>query len=1017
MFNKLHKINEIKSYNSINPNENNFLNDNDSPINQNNTHEIVSQTSSIKIIKIKELNGFSKENLISNINTTSSNNQNNNLGNSLSFNNINNKQLEKKKSLKNKNNILKGSISQRTIEHCKLINPLIPPPDPLIKRTNLPALNPKFGKMKSFINLPKFIGEEPITKFEYKPNIINLQNQNEKMYEANFYINSHSMLGKLIYLKSTLNKDGCIEIENIINVKKLNNIKNENNSHQNIYFNNNENNKPSTSGSEKLNNNLGNNLRNQTQINKDNIQNKKEPEPYYTLKSSNDETLIFESRFESGNLLCAFRGDDENSYQLYLQNDTNTTGYIQWFFFRVSNTRKGKKVNFNIINMLRKNCLYQRGLKIMTYSTKEAQKENIGWHSDCSNIMYYPNNLYVYNSMTERKRLLHSLTFDYEFKYDNDIVYFANSLPYFYSTLMNQLSKYELDEEKYPFFHRKTLCSTLGGNNLDMFTINSYYDIYKNIGPSYEDKRKGIVLIARQHPGETVGSYVMQGCIDFIMGNSDEAKKLRDIYIIKVVPMMNPDGVLVGNSRTSFAGCDLNRRWLKPNEIIHPEVYYTKEMILKLASQREIAFICDFHSHFGAFNSFFYCNYKDNRRLTSLFPFICSKLSKIISYQQCIYGMPKFKYSTQRIALFNILNKDNEIDGGNNNNSIVTLESSFFGVNRSGDLSRTYFNSNLIKQIGRDVCLGMLAYYYKYENVKIEKKFGTIDIDMNDFEEEIIKEQNEEIDDEKENEEKSESEPSIDNFEKEKIMKLLPSKIKRKRKRKKNVLVKKLLYSNSKRNANVGNSLNNSNIEIKLFNPLTQILKVTLNEQKNEKKLPQKIIINCDNTKKEKVIKEKEKNEKENNILNAPPRKDAMTQTEEIFFKMHWSYFAGEYPIIQSKIWKKELMSEKKKIEGMYRSKSQSDNIKMNINLNQNNPNGNYLKVVKGNGNNNNNFNSSLNKKINPLQRVQFVNNNFHNLKSSYNLKGKSSSNISNNSQNQSQNYKVNKKRMNHIFK
>ncbi len=357
MFNKLHKINEIKSYNSINPNENNFLNDNDSPINLNNTHEIVSQISSIKIIKIKELNGFSKENLISNINTTSSNNQNNNLGNSLSFNNINN-QLEKKKSLKNKNNILKGSISQRTIEHCKLINPLIPPPDPLIKRTNIPALNPKFGKMKSFINLPKFIGEEPITKFEYKPNIINLQNQNEKMYEANFYINSHSMLGKLIYLKSSLNKDGCIEIENIINVKKLNNIKNENNLHQNIYFNNNENNKPSTSGSEKLNNNLGNNLRNQTQINKDNIQNKKEPEPYYTLKSSNDETLIFESRFESGNLLCAFRGDDENSYQLYLQNDTNTTGYIQWFFFRVSNTRKGKKVNFNIINMLRKNCLY-----------------------------------------------------------------------------------------------------------------------------------------------------------------------------------------------------------------------------------------------------------------------------------------------------------------------------------------------------------------------------------------------------------------------------------------------------------------------------------------------------------------------------------------------------------------------------------------------------------------------------------------------------------------------------------
>ena len=45
-----------------------------------------------------------------------------------------------------------------------------------------------------------------------------------------------------------------------------------------------------------------------------------------------DNTLIFESRFESGNLLCDFKTEEENNYQLYLQNDTNTTRYIQWFF-------------------------------------------------------------------------------------------------------------------------------------------------------------------------------------------------------------------------------------------------------------------------------------------------------------------------------------------------------------------------------------------------------------------------------------------------------------------------------------------------------------------------------------------------------------------------------------------------------------------------------------------------------------------------------------------------------------
>jgi hypothetical protein len=73
--------------------------------------------------------------------------------------------------------------------------------------------------------------------------------------------------------------------------------------------------------------------------------------PYYSVKNSNDNTLIFESRFESGNLLAASK-KEENYYQLVLQNDTNTNGYTQWFFFRVSNTRKNTRVKFNIINLV-----------------------------------------------------------------------------------------------------------------------------------------------------------------------------------------------------------------------------------------------------------------------------------------------------------------------------------------------------------------------------------------------------------------------------------------------------------------------------------------------------------------------------------------------------------------------------------------------------------------------------------------------------------------------------------------
>ena len=865
-----------------------------------------------------------KDFLILNNNNNSTTNSNNTLYN------ISNNQ--KNINYKNRNhniNSAHGIYSEHNINY-KNYNPLFPPADPLLKRTIVPKVNPRFGKMKAHITLPEFKGIEPITKFEYKPILKEVLTTPsiEKQYEVSLYINSTKMLNNLIYLKTQLNKEGLISLENLVNVKKLNkSFKNETEEEEMIqisseYHNNNENLNNKQNNNENNNNNLlqENNeqiiefgdLNNKNQNIKNKLQRPKtvynELKPYYTLKNKNDNTLIFESRFESGNLLCAFRTEDENSYQLYLQNDTNTTGYIQWFFFRVSNTKKGRKVNFNIINMLRKKCIYNHGLKIMTYSTMAAIKENLGWHRDCYNSIYYVNNLYVYNTNSDKKRNLHSLSFDYEFQYDNDTVYFANCLPYFYSTLMKELNHYELNEEKYPYFHRKTLSTTLGGNDLDMFTINSMYDIYKNgvtsvimpktnnylsIKNNYEnnninnsqiiDERKAVVLIGRQHPGETVGSYVIKGCIDFLMGNSEEAKKLREIYLFKIVPMMNPDGVLVGNSRTSFAGCDLNRRWGKPNEIIHPEIFHTKQMITKLSTQRNIAFVIDCHGHFGTFNSLFYCNYKDNKRACKLFPYICSRLSKIISFQQCTFSMPKYKLSTERISLFNELDEED-------NDNIVALETSFFGINRNGEYSHFYFNSNLLKEIGRDICLGMLSYYYKCENISIEVNFFSnkenikkLDVDMREFESEIIREVNED-DEETEfnNDEKSESEPSVDNLDKNQIMKLMPGGGKRRRRRKNKI--KKYDKKNK-----------NRDLDIELFNPIKEAAKRLEEEKKKKNKSATKIIINCSND------KNKKKEKMQQPLFTDPNMKNEYTQTEEIFFKMHWSYFTGQYKILSCK--------------------------------------------------------------------------------------------------------------------
>lgn len=66
----------------------------------------------------------------------------------------------------------------------------------------------------------------------------------------------------------------------------------------------------------------------------------------------------------------------------------------------------------------------------------------------------------------------------------------------------------------------------------------------------------------------------------FFLANLVEFPKKYDNLlnncIIKIVPMVNPDGVVIGNSRTSLSGVDLNRRWSNPSPTIHPEIYFLK---------------------------------------------------------------------------------------------------------------------------------------------------------------------------------------------------------------------------------------------------------------------------------------------------------------------------------------------------------------------------------------------------------------------------------------------------------
>lgn len=87
---------------------------------------------------------------------------------------------------------------------------------------------------------------------------------------------------------------------------------------------------------------------------------------------------------------------------------------------------------------------------------------------------------------------------------------------------MGDLSRIMADPVKAQFCTRKTLCDTLAGNKCDYLIITSKQN-QENMA-----KRKGCLITARVHPGESVGSWMMKGALDFLTDTSSaEAELLR----------------------------------------------------------------------------------------------------------------------------------------------------------------------------------------------------------------------------------------------------------------------------------------------------------------------------------------------------------------------------------------------------------------------------------------------------------------------------------------------------------
>ncbi|KAK2179282.1 hypothetical protein NP493_500g02012 [Ridgeia piscesae] len=311
--------------------------------------------------------------------------------------------------------------------------------------------------------------------------------------------------------------------------------------------------------------------------------------------------LIFDACFESGNL---GRVDyiTEFEYDLFIRPDTCNPRFRVWFNFTVENVKADQRVIFNIVNFSKTKSLYREGMSPMVKSSSRRK-----WMRITPKLVYY------YRCPDHRKNYV--MSFAFSFDRESDVYQFAYCYPYSYTRLQNYLDN--LEKRNMDYFRRELLCLSVQQRRLDLITITNP----ENLNPN--NTQKTVFVTARVHPGETPSSYVCQGMIDFLVSNHPIAKTLRDHLVFKVVPMLNPDGVYLGNYRCSLMGFDLNRHWLEPSPWAHPTLYATKN-VLKI----ELDFYIDIHAHSTMMNGFMYGNiYEDMARFEKqmLFPkLLCS---------------------------------------------------------------------------------------------------------------------------------------------------------------------------------------------------------------------------------------------------------------------------------------------------------------------------------------------------------------------------------------------------------
>jgi hypothetical protein len=257
--------------------------------------------------------------------------------------------------------------------------------------------------------------------------------------------------------------------------------------------------------------------------------------------------------------------------------------------------------------------------------------------------------------------------------------YFAYCIPYSYQNLKTYLQSLELklaspfpatkdskipistrmkamlkDEDNSIYFERSILAKSVDGLDVEVLTITKWagekrihevppkgtFTSASKIPLVFSGKRI-VFLSARVHPGETIASHMLEGFLDFITSGDEIADQLRSMFVFKVVPMLNPDGVFRGNYRGDSFGVNLNRVFDNPDPFKHPTIWATKQYVAYLSSVYDLKWYLDFHGHANKLGSFILANWISDpaRQIEMLkFAYYCQANNPNFDMSECDFA-------------------------------------------------------------------------------------------------------------------------------------------------------------------------------------------------------------------------------------------------------------------------------------------------------------------------------------------------------------------------------------------